>query len=98
MAQSVSRSEVTAAEVSAIMVPMPCAPCWSFTMAGVPPMNWRARSTDSGERAHTVFGTSMSLRVRSCMLRSLSRERAIATAVFRTGMPIMSNWRTTASP
>ena len=37
------------------------------------------------------FGTSMSFFVRSCIARSLSRERAIAIALLSTGMPIMSN-------
>ena len=52
----------------------------------------------SGVRAQTVFGTSMSFFVSSCIARSLSRERAIAIAVFMTGTPIMSNCRTTARP
>jgi len=91
MAQSVSRSDVTACGVSAIIVPMPCAPCCSFTMAGVPPTNESARSTDAGVRAQTVRGTSMFFLVSSCMARSLSRERAIAIAVLSTGTPIMSN-------
>ena len=98
IAQSVSSSDVTACGVSAIIVPMPCAPCCNFTIAGVPPTKSSAASTESGVRAQTVFGTSMSFFVRSCIARSLSRERAIAMALLRTGIPIMSNWRTTASP
>ena len=98
MAHSVSRSDATACGVSAIIVPIPCVPCWSFTIAGQPPTISMAASTPAGERAQTVIGTSTFLRVRSWSARSLSRLRAIATAPLRTGMPMRSNCRTTASP
>ena len=65
---------------------------------GRAPMSLSATGTASGVRAQTVVGTSMCFFVRSCIARSLSRERAIAIAVLSTGTPIMSNCRTTASP
>ena len=59
IAQSVSSSDCTACGVSAIMVPMPCVPCCSFTMAGQPPTSSSAASRPAGDRAQTVVGTSM---------------------------------------
>ena len=85
IAHSVSSSDATACGVSAIMVPMPCVPCCSFTMAGHPPTSSSAASSPAGDRAQTVVGTSMLRRVSSCRARSLSRLRAMATAVLRTG-------------
>ncbi len=98
IAQNVSSSACTACGVSAIIVPMPWVPCWSFTIAGQPPTSESAASTPAGLRAHTVVGTSSLRRVRSWSARSLSRLRAIETAPLSTGTPMRSNWRTTASP
>ena len=91
MAQNVSSSECTACGVSAIIVPMPCVPCWSLTIAGQPPTSPSAASTPAGLRAQTVMGTSMLRRVRSWRARSLSRLRAMETAPLSTGTPMRSN-------
>ncbi len=56
IAQNVSSSECTACGVSAIIVPMPCVPCWSLTIAGQPPTRPSAASTPAGLRAQTVVG------------------------------------------
>jgi hypothetical protein len=88
----------TAWRVSQSITPIPCVPWWSFTIAGGPPTSARAASMWAEVFVQTVMGMSRSLRVRSCIARSLSRERAMATAWLSTGTPIMSNWRTTARP
>ena len=75
IAQSVSSSDVTACGVSAIIVPMPCAPCWSFTMHG--------RAADERERVLDRVGRARADRDRDvdvALREELHRAELVARA------------------
>lgn len=65
--------------VSHSTTPTPCVPSSSFTTKGAPPTMLMRSGMSSAVWAKPVTGNPMSRRANSCMERSLSREREIAT-------------------
>ena len=65
---------------------------------GVPPTSSIMWLMSVGSDANAVTGMPMPARASICMLRSLSRDLAIACDSFTEKTCIISNWRTTAVP
>ena len=84
--------------VSASTTPMPWVPCSNLITSGAPPTILMTSLMSSGLCAYPVSGMPMPLRDSSCIERSLSRERVMATDSFSDTTPIISNWRSTAVP
>ncbi len=84
--------------VSARTTPTPWVPSSSLTTSGAPPTISITPSMSLVEWAKLVIGSPTPERARSCIDRSLSREREIACDSATENTPIISNWRTTAVP
>jgi hypothetical protein len=65
--------------VSASTTPIPCVPSSSLMTSGAPPASFSTSSVCFGSWAKVVTGRPMPSRARSCIERSLSRERPMAT-------------------
>ena len=75
-----------------------CVPCNNLTTKGVPPTSFIKSSVYCVEWANPDTANPIPFRANNCKLRSLSRERTMATDSLRLYTPIISNCRTTAVP
>ena len=96
--RNASITDLAPRRVSASTTPMPWVPSRSLMTRGVGPASARTSSVCLGSCAKVVTGSPTPSRAKSCMERSLSRERPMPTDSFKGNTPIISNCRSTARP